>query len=368
MDQHMLSPQGAATGLNVKDLGAAGDGSTDDTDAVQAAIDRGGITFFPPGDYCCRTLTMRAATRLAGANSGTYRYQDGAYVDAYPMGTVSRIIRKPGTNRPLILGPAGATRVILEDLELDGNNLMQTAGQAHVVSLSDSHTPEDTQWVISRCYLHGRSDPHAPDWGNGGSNLYIGARRMACRVLHSTSNFAHHHGIEVNGADTLVDGCIIGDNGAHGIVIGAWAATITNSAIYNNTNGIHVTDTGDSSPKRILITTNGIDRNRQSGILLDGTATSGAAGVSIANNGFTSNSTDADGGAAHIDVRTGSGQVAIGGNAFSVLEDGYRNRTSAALRLAEGATALDLGNLYEGDSVADFTNAPTRLRRSTAGT
>lgn len=352
--------------MNVKDLGAAGDGSTDDTDAVQAAIDRGGLTFFPPGDYCCRTLTMRAATRLAGANSGTYRYQDGAYVDAYPMGTVSRIVRRPGTNEPLILGPAGATRVILEDLELDGNNLMQTAGHANVVSLTDSPTAEDTQWVISRCYLHGRSDPHAPDWGSGGSNLYIGAGRMACRILHGTSNYAHHHGIEVNGADTLVDGCIVGDNGAHGIVIGAWATTITNSAIYNNANGIHVADTGPGSPKRILITANGIDRNRQSGILLDGTPITGAAGVSIANNGFTSNSADADGRAAHIDVRTGCGQVAIGGNVFSVLEQGYRNHTSAALHLAEGATALDLGNLYEGGSVAGFTNGPARLRRSTS--
>jgi len=41
---------------NVKDYGAEGDGSTDDTAAIQAAIDdaeagRGGIVFFPPGNY-----------------------------------------------------------------------------------------------------------------------------------------------------------------------------------------------------------------------------------------------------------------------------------------------------------------------------
>ena len=368
MDQRALAqPWGAAMGVSVRDLGAIGDGSADDTDAVQAAIDRGGITFFPPGDYSCRTLTMRAASRLSGSNSGTYRYLDGAYVDAYPTGTVSRIIRRPGTNAPLILGPLGATRVILEDLEIDGRNLLQTAGQPHVVSLTDSPTAEDTQWVISRCYLHGRSDPHAPDWGRGGSNLYIGAGRMACRVLHTTSNYAHHHGIEINGADALVDGCIVGGNGAHGIVIGAWATTITNSAIYNNTNGIHVTDTGRWSPKRIIITANGIDRNRQSGVLLDGTPTSGSAGVSITNNAFTSNSTDADGGSGHISVHTSSGQVAVGGNIFSILEEGYLNCTSAALHLAEGATALDLGNLYEGGSVAGFTNAPSELRPHPAG-
>ena len=104
MDRQVLSPGPGATAVNVRSLGATGDGSTDDTDAVQGAIDTGGITFFPPGDYSCRTLTMRTGTRLARTNSGTYRYQDGAYIDAYPRGTVSRIVRRPGTNEPLILG------------------------------------------------------------------------------------------------------------------------------------------------------------------------------------------------------------------------------------------------------------------------
>jgi hypothetical protein len=255
--------------------------------------------------------------------------------------------------------------VILEDLELDGNNVLQTDGGSHLMSLPDVATPEDTQWVISRCYLHGRSDPRSLEWGSGASNLYIGAGRMACRIQHTTSNYAHHHGIEVNGADALVDGCILGDNGAHGIVVGAWATTITGCAIYNNSNGIHIADTGAASPKRIVITANGVDRNRQHGIVVDGTEVSGAAGVSITNNGFTSNSTEADGAAAHIAVRTRSGQVAVGGNVFSVLEDGYPNRTSAAVHLAEQARALDMGNLYEGGSVAGFTNDPTRLRRDT---
>jgi Pectate lyase superfamily protein len=36
---------------NVKDFGAVGNGSTDDTAAVQAAVNQGGQIFFPPGQY-----------------------------------------------------------------------------------------------------------------------------------------------------------------------------------------------------------------------------------------------------------------------------------------------------------------------------
>ena len=107
MTRTVHQPVGSSTFVDIRDMGATGDGTTDDTAAVQAAIDRGGVTYVPPGDYCCGTLTMRTATRLMGANSGTYRYQGGAYVDAYPSGTVSRFVRRPGTNAPLILGPTG---------------------------------------------------------------------------------------------------------------------------------------------------------------------------------------------------------------------------------------------------------------------
>jgi len=351
--------------VDVRDLGARGDGWSDDTDAVQAAIDAGGVIYFPPGDYSCRTLTMRAATRLSGANSGSYGYRSGAYVSPYPTGSVSRVIRRAGTNGPLVMGPVGAGHVILEDLELDGSNPSQTAGDSHVVCVADSEVPDDSQWFISRCYVHGRKDPRGSHWGSGASNIYIGAGRMACHITGTVSNFANHHGIQVNGADAVVDGCIVGDNGAHGVVVGAWATTITSCAIYNNTNGIHITDTGPASPKRIIVSSNGIDRNRVNGILVDGGQGSGAAGVTITGNGFTSNGTDGDGQAAHISVHSRTGHLALGGNVFSDLEPGYSHRTSAAIHLEPGATAVDMGNVYEGGSVRGFTNAPRSLYRST---
>lgn len=351
--------------VNVKDLGARGDGITDDTAAVQGAIDKGGVTWFPAGDYSCRTLITRKATRLSGVNSGTYTYAHGTYAADYPLGTVSRIVRRTNTNAPLISGPVGAKHVILEDLELDGNNPAQTANKAHVISLIDATGAEDTQWVISRCYIHGRVDPGDPVWGSGGSNVYIGAGRMACHVVNSVCTYANVHGLEINGADTVVDRCIIGDNGAQGIVIGAWVTTVNACALYNNANAVYIADTGNASPKRIMLSGNGIDRNRQNGVLIDKGATTGAAGVSIVHNAFSTNSTDSHNTWAHVNIKATTGHVVLGGNVFSEAEAGYSNRTTAAVLLAAGATALDMGNVYEGGSVNGFTNAPSLLYTST---
>jgi hypothetical protein len=70
------APPVAANSVNVKQYGAAGDGKTDDTAAIQAALDAlpaaGGTVLFPPGTYIVaptktRYLGIRSNTRLAGS-------------------------------------------------------------------------------------------------------------------------------------------------------------------------------------------------------------------------------------------------------------------------------------------------------------
>lgn len=45
---------------NVLDFGAAGDGSHKDTEAIQRALDAGGLVYFPPGVYLTGTLFLRS--------------------------------------------------------------------------------------------------------------------------------------------------------------------------------------------------------------------------------------------------------------------------------------------------------------------
>jgi len=62
--------------VSVKDFGATGNGSTDDTAAIQAAIDAisssGGTAFFPSGDYAvASSLTLKSYVRLVGVGRGS---------------------------------------------------------------------------------------------------------------------------------------------------------------------------------------------------------------------------------------------------------------------------------------------------------
>lgn len=56
--------------ISVKDFGATGDGVTDDTDAIQAALDVGGAIFIPDGTYIITSLTIdNANTHLYGSSN-----------------------------------------------------------------------------------------------------------------------------------------------------------------------------------------------------------------------------------------------------------------------------------------------------------
>lgn len=77
-----LQPSSINLGFDVTRFGAAGDGITDDTAALQRAIDAAaaaaGTVWFPPGVYACGRLRMRSNVALVGAPTWSYHRVGGA--------------------------------------------------------------------------------------------------------------------------------------------------------------------------------------------------------------------------------------------------------------------------------------------------
>ena len=99
--------------VSVKDFGAVGDGVTDDTAAIQAALNVGGSIFFPKGTYLISDPLI--------VKSNTTIQMDGTVkVSAMPIG---------GYETVFITDPASpADNVTFINPNIDGNNVVPTSG------------------------------------------------------------------------------------------------------------------------------------------------------------------------------------------------------------------------------------------------
>lgn len=104
--------------FNVKDFGAVGDGATDDTAAVQAALDavpaRGRVVF-PDGTYIISGLLTVPTDYVTLTGHAKIKAQDGAQFVT-------------------MLTASGRTGVVIEDLEFDANKAGRAAGQTGALS------------------------------------------------------------------------------------------------------------------------------------------------------------------------------------------------------------------------------------------
>lgn len=106
---------------NVKDHGAVGDGTADDTDAINAAIRAapfGGVVYFPPGVYGIRrTMTLDKFVILAGVSSGT-QYAGSEIRALRPVDPLVHIVADDVSLRDLYLrGTDSGTGIFLDGTE-----------------------------------------------------------------------------------------------------------------------------------------------------------------------------------------------------------------------------------------------------------
>lgn len=113
--------------FNVKAFGAVGDGSADDTTAVQAAVNAvssgGGTVHFPPGTY------MIGSAIAVGQNGTVLR---GA-------GKSASIIRRKNTSNAYMVTLTGKTDCLIEHLKFDANDGNQSSNYENIRLDAASH-------------------------------------------------------------------------------------------------------------------------------------------------------------------------------------------------------------------------------------
>ena len=236
--------------VSVKDFGATGDGATDDTTAVQAALDAGaGAVYFPAGTYLCDDLDL---------STGATLYGDGIDSTIKASSNVTRFIEGDTVSG-----------VELRDLSIDGNKAVATSGTNLV------YFDLSTNITLTRVEI------------KNSKGIGLAVKQTG---QNGTSTFLN------------VNGCWIHANDQHGINIdGCSICTVSDNFIYSNTlNGINGNGDAENINNTLTVTGNYLSNNGHHGLLLnfldnDQTSTGRKrmfTGVTVADNICISNGTD----------------------------------------------------------------------------
>lgn len=199
---------GGELSVNVHDFGAAGDGRTDDTSALQAAIgsvrDSGGAVHFPPGTYLTRKLTLYSRVHLRGAGG------DATTLKLAPDAN-SAIIESDGFARFTGTRSIGGTTLFsVRDLTLDGNREHNPRGGYGLRLFAFGY--ELTEVITFNC----RNDGIYSEWGPG-SNLPSLSHQMEARISGVRSHDNDGHGFSFAGPhDSMFVNCLAFHNGGAG--------------------------------------------------------------------------------------------------------------------------------------------------------
>jgi hypothetical protein len=109
--------------VSVRDFGALGDGETDDTAAIQAAVNAGPAVYLPPGRYRCGRILVPSYRRMYGSGFAS------VLVHAPELG--------PGPGHPLLVNADnvnGDTDIHFADFKLEGNSALNRGPWGHGIA------------------------------------------------------------------------------------------------------------------------------------------------------------------------------------------------------------------------------------------
>ncbi len=336
--------------LDVRKLGAAGDGKTDDTQAIQRAFDAAGETsggvFIPPGIYLVSELHVRPGIAVMGVGAWNYSGPGGS------------VLRLASGDSKCLLNITDARGSSIEGLALDGRDL---GTNVHGIFVNRTgYAKHEDGFRIERCQVN--------RFSGDGANL---ACVWAFSVRHCMLAYNKGDGLNLRGWDGfLIDNWFSGNQRA-GFAARHENASITftaNRVEWNGEENLLITG-GDG----YQITGNFFDRAGTCGIALR-KSTRGCVQITITGNFIKRSGKLAAAGShdsAQIFMDGCQGVTCIGNSIQSGRDDGnqgvwspsfgivYQGLRNCVIRdnvLHDGALAqlmVDLGGQQEGVIVGD---------------
>lgn len=218
--------------VNVKDYGAVGDGVTDDTSAIQSALDEGTYIVFDKGTYLFTSFTLSSNTIIDG---------NGA------------ILKSSGENVTSIFG-TGKSNIIIKNLEIYGSAtevVSKTGYQYHGIYLYNSSNIKVENCVIHDMpsggmlfvdcsdvsvngnYLYNNLDMFDIAFGYGNTGNEISGFVCTNNICESPNRYGIH--VQGIGENFLVEGNTVVDKGEYGIMLyRLGTGTLRKARVVNN--------------------------------------------------------------------------------------------------------------------------------------
>jgi parallel beta-helix repeat protein len=246
-------PPAAIDGLvDVKTLGATGDGTTDDTPALAAAAAAHDALFFPSGIYLVDELGLRPSTYVLAAPGAILRGKSGA-----------------GTGNVLTLSRGDR----VDGLEVDGNKANRPSGASCIWA----HDAPDV--LLHAVYAH---DCKTAGTSFGSSDDFVveASRFERCDAQCLDLSFSSRGRVDGNSVDTCAHGIQWwGGDSATTSATGMFDLTITGNVVKHVTGGC----IWGSDGERVTVSGNSVESCGDVGIDLEGTTHSTVTGNTVKN-------------------------------------------------------------------------------------
>lgn len=201
-----------SSGINVKNFGAKGDGVTDDTAAIQAAINAtsGNRVFIPIGTYIISSPLIPKKRLLleGGGNQGT------------------TLKLKNGSNCAIIkLTDSTYDQVAIKNLYLDGNSSNQTSSADAILHIDDStQTVSDEQHLFENITIR----------NSFSDGVFLGSQIREARMNNVVVKGALKKGFNIQSTDSFYSQCTAVGANEHGFYItGANNKFVSCKGFYN---------------------------------------------------------------------------------------------------------------------------------------